>query len=175
MVKEKEGKLSQEKKKEFKQFLLEISITAVAVILLCRVFFNIIVVDGHSMVPTFQDGAIIITQCHFYDLEQGDIVVCDTDGYDGLIVKRVIAMEGDELDIDYDTGTVSVNGTVLDEPYILEPTHEDLGMEFPVTIQDGCVFVMGDNRNASLDSRSPDIGQISVDDIRGKYLITVFS
>lgn len=155
------------------RILVDAAITIGVVLLLFRVLFNVVIIDGNSMLPTLRDGSIIFTKCQFYDLERGDIVVCDTDGYKGHIVKRVIAMEGDVLDIDFESGDVTVNGEVLDEPYIREETHQNLGTEFPLVVDDGCIFVLGDNRNNSLDSRSPNIGQIHVDDVRGKYLLSI--
>lgn len=155
------------------RLLADAAITVAVVLILFRVLFNIVIIDGNSMLPTFRDGSIIITQCQFVDLERGDIVVCDTDGYDGAIVKRVIAVEGDTLDIDFDTGDVTLNGEVLDEPYIREATHQNMGTQFPLVVDKDHVFVMGDNRNNSLDSRSPDVGQIDQDDVRGKYLFSI--
>lgn len=155
------------------RLLADAVITIGVVLLLFRVLFNIVIIDGNSMLPTFHDGSIIFTQCHFYDLDRGDIIVCDSDGYDGSLVKRIIAVAGDTLDIDFDTGDVAVNGETIDEPYIREKTRQNYGTEFPLTVDNGCVFVMGDNRNNSLDSRAPNIGQINVDNVRGKYLTSI--
>ena len=86
-------------------------------------------------------------------------------------VKRVIAKGGDTISIDYASGTVTVNGEVLDEDYIAEPTYLGYDVEFPYTVPEGTVFVMGDNRNNSLDSRSSYVGCIDERDILGKVLV----
>lgn len=163
----------EEAKKYALRILADTAITVGIVFLLFRVLFNIVVVDGVSMLPTFRDGSVILTQCHFYEPQRGDIVVCDCDWYGGYIVKRIIAVEGDTIDIDFDTGDVTVNGEVIQEPYINEKTHENMGVEFPLVVGDGRVFVMGDNRNSSLDSRHPNVGTIERDDIKGKYLLSI--
>ena len=103
----------------------------------------------------------------------------EADGISGPIVKRVIATEGQTVDIDFQTGEVSVDGKILIEPYIYEPTYESyesygLGMEYPVTVPKGQIFVMGDDRNHSADSRYSPIGCVSTDRVLGKVLFLVF-
>lgn len=155
------------------QYVRDIVITAVITYLLLHVFFNIVIVEGPSMLPTIQDGSIIFVQCSFYHLSHGDIVVCKPENYGRRIVKRVIGMPGDVVDINFNTGDISINGTILHEPYIREMTHKDLGSQFPMTIEAGRLFLLGDNRNESLDSRSPIIGQVRTEDVIGKYLLTL--
>lgn len=90
------------------------------------------------------------------------------------IVKRVIAVEGQTIDIDFDKGVVYVDGVALDEPYIYEPTYKQLDFSGPVTVPEGCVFVMGDNRNGSTDSRYSVLGCIDTRLIQGRVYLTVF-
>ena len=141
--------------------------------LLFGVLFNIVIVSGISMLPTLNDGSIIVVKHAFYTPERGDIVVCTPPNYGKQLVKRVIAVAGDTVDINYATGQVYVNGELLEEDYINEETYTDYGTVFPLTVDEGHVFVMGDNRNHSYDSRYPTIGQVSVDVIRGGHILTL--
>ena len=102
----------------------------------------------------------------------GDIIVASKDSFKNgePIIKRIIATEGQTVDIDFEAGIVYVDGNALDEPYVNTPTNLKEGSTFPLTVAEGCVFVMGDNRNDSLDSRSTEIGQIDCREIMGKVL-----
>ena len=145
---------------------------AVAIIALVFTFgVRIVKVDGHSMDHTLSDGERILINL-LKAPDYGDIVVVDgyTD-YGKPLVKRVIAKGGDTISIDYDAGTVEVNGELLQEDYIAAPTHLGYDVEFPYTVPEGTVFVMGDNRNESLDSRSSYVGCIDERDILGKVLL----
>ena len=104
------------------------------------------------------------------ELDQGDIVVASMDRFkDGeAIVKRVIATEGQTVDIDFRSGVVYVDGEAMQEDYIYTPTYLSEGMEFPLVVEEGCVFLMGDNRGDSRDSRAPEIGQVDTREILGK-------
>lgn len=140
------------------------------------VIMEFAVVSGHSMDDTLADGQLTLFWKLGYEPQRGDIVIInDKDhlGYRQRLVKRVIAIEGDTIDIDFNTGCVYLNGELLQEDYIAEPTYTNEGMEFPLTIEEGHVFVMGDNRNHSGDSRDPRIGQIEESCVTGKYLFTV--
>ena len=107
-----------------------------------------------------------------YTPQRGDVVIVDSyTSYGKPLVKRVIAKGGDTVSIDYATGTVAVNGEVLQEDYIAEPTYLGYDVQFPYTVPEGTVFVMGDNRNQSLDSRSTYVGCIDERDILGKVLV----
>ena len=95
------------------------------------------------MVPTLQNGNQLLVSNLFYTPEKGDIVILTKDSFmTSPIVKRVIATEGDTVDIDFETGEVSVNGEVLDETYIAEKTQTHFDMDFPQTVPEGCIFVM---------------------------------
>ena len=142
-------------------------------------FVRLIGVDGSSMYPTLQDRNIMLVSNLFYTPEKGDIVVLNKQGFwnDQPIVKRVIATGGDTVDIDEVTGDVIVNGEVLDEPYIAEKinTLEKMGdLTYPQTVPEGCLFVLGDNRNGSTDSRWSDLGMVDERYVLGHVLSVVF-
>ena len=142
------------------------------VVLIFSFFVRIVVVSGGSMFATLYDGDYLLVMDRNIcgELEQGDIVVAAMDRFrDGApIVKRVIATEGQTVDIDFREGIVYVDGVALEEPYIYQKTHLAEGMEFPLTVEDGCLFLMGDNRNDSTDSRDPSIGQVDTREILGR-------
>jgi len=137
--------------------------------------FRIVIVSGSSMYSTLWNGDwLLVTGSVFSnEPEQGDIVVASKSSFNSgePIIKRVIATEGQTVDIDFEKGIVYVDGVALEESYINTSTTLNLGTEFPLTVAEGCVFVMGDNRNNSTDSRSPEIGQIDCREIIGKAII----
>ena len=135
---------------------------SIILILLVFVFcFRVVGVDGESMMPTLNHGDWLTVRAINTEINRGDIVIVTqpNDRHEPL-VKRVIAVGGDTLDIDFITGEVEVNGEVIDEPYIMEQTHNKGDFDKPIKIPEGYVFVMGDNRNNSLDSRFDSIGII---------------
>ena len=140
--------------------------------------FRMVIVSGSSMYSTLWDGdwILLISGTFYQEPEYGDIIVACKDSFnDGEpIIKRVIATEGQTVDIDFSKGIVYVDGTALDEPYTYTPTSFSEGTEFPLTVEEGCVFALGDNRNRSRDSRDPDIGQIDKREILGKAILLVF-
>lgn len=149
-----------------------------AVIVVFFVFalaFRVVGVDGDSMNPTLADGDWLAVTGGYASIERGDIVVVTQPWERNVpIIKRVIAVGGDTVDIDFDNHNVYVNGQLIDEPYILEPTELHYDVTFPVTVDEGCVFVMGDNRNDSLDSRSSKIGMVDERYILGKTLFSIY-
>lgn len=125
-------------------------------------------VEGSSMMNTLHDGDRIFVN-YMFTPKQGDVIVIKRGkSLEQRLVKRIIATEGQTLDINYSTGSVIVDGKVMDEPYILGSTTIDEGGKIPQIVPEGYVFVMGDNRAKSLDSRSNEIGLISAYDIIGK-------
>ena len=146
------------------------------VALLFLFFIRVVTVDGDSMLPTLQDqdNLMLLSNLWYHDPQPGDVVVARVPEFSPEpIVKRVIAVEGDVVDIDFEEGTVSVNGCVLEEAYIMEPTYRDFaeaGTEFPLTVEPGCVFLLGDNRNVSYDSRYAPLGQVDKRNILGKVI-----
>lgn len=151
-------------------------VTAIIFIVVVFIFVGrIIGVEGTSMVPTLHEGDRVVLQTIFYKPEAGDIVVLTKESFgDEPIVKRVIATEGQTVDINFDTGEVWVDGELLDEPYINEATYRQGDIEFPLTIDDGCIFVMGDNRNKSTDSRFSSVGMIDERCVLGRVIFRIY-
>lgn len=135
-------------------------------------------VDGGSMLNTLHEGDVLIVSDLFYTPENGDIVVfqsMDT-GFDQPYVKRVIATEGQVVDINFETWTVTVDGKVLPESYVNREGGSMLrgSLEYPFTVPEGKVFCMGDNRNHSKDSRDASIGAVDTRYILGRAIFRVF-
>lgn len=150
--------------------------TAVIIlILLFSLVFRPAAVIGDSMLPNFSGGDRVACVHSFSGYERGDVIIIShATRKDESIIKRVIAVGGDTVDIDFYKGTVSVNGQVLDEPYVNTPTNLSYDMTFPVTVPEGKLFVLGDNRNDSLDSRSTDIGFINENKVLGKVVFRFY-
>lgn len=149
---------------------------SVMVVLLLLVF-RVVVVNGSSMYDTLKHGdyLLLLSNTFYRQPEQGDIVVISKESFDqgSPIVKRIIATEGQTVDIDFNTGTVFVDGQPLDESYTYTPTNTNGGVRFPLEICEGFVFVLGDNRNGSRDSRYPEIGLIDKREIIGRAIFLI--
>lgn len=175
------------KSEEFKLdlfFWLQALVVALVVLILIFTFVGrIITVDGDSMLPTLHDKDIMLLRSIGYTPEQGDIVVLTKDFShyeDQPIVKRVIAVGGQTVRIDYAESKVYVDGVALNEPYILEiiMRQPSSGSELNIdelTVPEGSVFVLGDNRNNSSDSRHYELGAIDNRYILGKVVTVLFS
>lgn len=179
-----ENEVSEDKKKRgFKElfdWVDTIVVALVAVVIIFTFFFRIATIVGPSMENTLHSGERVIISDLFYEPEYGDIIVVSrnvnnsvNDTIDGNepIIKRVIATEGQWVDIDFDNGIVSVgpdlsNMKVLEESYVKTPTNKRYDLEFPIYVKEGYVFVLGDNRNDSLDSRASWIGEDGLVDKR---------
>lgn len=149
-------------------------------LIICVLLFvfgiRVIDVKGNSMNPTLYNGDKLLISDLFYTPKRGDVVIFKTDSYDPnkALVKRVIAVEGDIINIDFDNGIVYVNDEPITEPYINELTRNKLNFIGPQTVPENCVFVMGDNRNASTDSRDNRIGMVDSRLILGKAYLQIY-
>ena len=169
-----ETKIPQEKKpKKTEGDAFEWVQSIVSPLIVCILIFvflgRTVCVIGSSMVPTLEDGDRLVISDLFYKPKYGDIVVLRKEVFaDYPIVKRVIATEGQTVDIDFDAGIVYVDGKALSEPYTNDYTYDPEDFDGEITVPDGCVFVMGDNRNRSTDSRTDTIGCVDTRFIIGK-------
>ncbi len=178
------------KKKEPKEpFSLSVSIydlaemvaaTSICIMLLFSFIVRLNIVDGSSMDKTLHDGQFLAVWELGYEPEAGDIVIIHKQNaapYDHPIVKRVIATGGQTVDIDFNTWTLTVDGKVIDEPYrYLDPASGTLTADYPlpITLGENEIFVMGDNRNHSADSRQIEIGPIDKRCVVGKAFMRIY-
>ena len=162
----------------FLSYLHDLAFLVAGVLLIFSLLFRVVVVSGPSMNNTLIDGdwILLLGTVLYQQPQYGDVIVASKDSFDNgtPIIKRVIATEGQEVDIDFVSGIVYVDGTALDEPYTLTPTNMNEGITFPLVVSEGCIFVMGDNRNVSKDSRSTEIGLIDRREVLGKAIFIFF-
>ena len=179
MASEKESNKSQKLPagREITLYLHDIVYLLCIMIVVLLLVFRVVVVSGTSMNMTFLDGdyLLLLSNTLYHNPRQGDVIVVSKESFDdgAAFVKRVIATEGQTVDIDFTAGIVYVDGVALDEPYTNTPTNVNGGMIFPLVVEEGCVFAMGDNRNISKDSRYPEIGLVDCREILGKAIFLV--
>lgn len=161
-------------KNEAFEWIEAIVVSLVAVILVFTFIFRIVSIDGNSMNNTLHDQDRVMISHLFYTPKRGDIVVLGIPNMDKPIIKRIIGMAGDRIEVDYDTDIVKVNGEMVSEPYIKEDMLPKGQVTFPIEVPEGKIFVMGDNRNDSLDSRYYEVGFVDVDDIIGQAMFRLF-
>lgn len=164
--------------KETVLFLHDLIYMLTVMLFLMLIIFREMIVSGPSMKMTLLDGdyLLLVSNVVCGEPHPGDIVVVSKQSFDHgkPIVKRVIATEGQIVDIDFENGIVYVDGLPLEEDYTNTPTNVEEGMLFPLIIEEGSVFVMGDNRNHSKDSRSLEIGQVDKREIVGKAFLRFY-
>ena len=167
----------QERKDAVLLYLHDFVTWLVVILLVFLLLFRVVVVSGPSMNDTLIPGdyLLLLNNVYYSEPQQGDIVVAAKASFKNgePIIKRVIATEGQWVDIDFEKGIVYVNGTALDEPYTKPPTNMFEGIGFPLLVDDGHIFVMGDNRNESKDSRSLDIGLVDKREVVGKAIFLI--
>lgn len=164
-------------KQSFMLYLHDLTYILSFVILVFIFCFRLVIVSGASMYDTLVDGdyLLLVSNTFYHNPAPGDIIVAGKDSFRNgeAIVKRVIATEGQTVDIDFSTGEVFVDGVKLEEDYVYSPTVYE-GIPFPLTVEAGHIFVMGDNRSVSMDSRNPEIGLIDKREVLGKVILLFF-
>ena len=153
-----------------KSTICTLVVVAAFAILVATLWMPVLQIYGSSMAPTLEEGQIVVS-LKGSDFEQGDLVAF----YIGnkLLVKRVIAGPADVVDITQD-GTVSVNGQILEEPYVMDKALGECDLEFPYQVPDSRYFLMGDHRSTSVDSRSTTVGCVAMEQIVGKIAFCVW-
>lgn len=146
-----------------------ITVAAIAV-LVATLWLPVLQIYGSSMTPTLEDGEILFS-VKTSDMEQGDIIAFYYNNK--ILVKRVIAGPGDWVDISED-GTVFVNSQKLDEPYVTDPAFGECDIELPYQVPDEKIFVMGDHRSTSVDSRSTSVGCVAQEQIVGQIIFRIW-
>ena len=160
--------------KSIVMYLHDVVCLLCAIVLVFVLCFRIVIVSGSSMKNTLVDGdyLLLLSNVFYRNPKAGDIIVASKKSFDSgaPIVKRVIAVEGQQVDINFETGDVFVDGQLIEEKYISTPNVPGSGIEYPVTVEKGCLFVMGDNRSWSKDSRHSDVGLIDCREVLGKAI-----
>ena len=161
-------------KKSLVMYLHDVLCYLIVILILFLLVFRVVVVSGTSMNSTLYNGdyLLLLSNTFYHDPKNGDVVVISKDSFDdgAPIVKRVIATAGQTVDIDFAAGIVYVDGIALEEDYVNTPTNTRGTVAFPLTVPENCIFVMGDNRNGSRDSRYIEIGLIDRREILGKAI-----
>ena len=153
---------------------LLLCMTVIFVLFVC--VFRLVSVDGDSMYPNLNNGDKIIVSDFLYTPDYGDIIaVGRTEKEPSAFIKRIIALGGDEIFIDFDKHIITVNGQIITEDYLVYGALSEKGdFTYPLTVPENCVFVLGDNRNDSLDSRFSEVGFVDVNEITGKAIFKLF-
>ena len=168
--------LREKSRREIYDWIYCLSVALITCVVIFAFFIRLIDVRGTSMNPTLNNNDKMLVSGLFYEPKVGDVVVFKKDEYDPdrALGKRVIATEGQVINMDFDHGIVYVDGVPIEEDYIMEPTTNKIDFIGPQTVPEGCVFVMGDNRNASTDSRKKEIGMVDTRLILGRAYAVVY-
>ena len=167
----------QRARRELYDWIESLMVALIFCVILFSFILRLINVSGPSMNPTLYEGNKMLVSDLFYKPKAGDIVIfrnVNENQEEKALVKRVVATEGQEVNIDFEHGLVYVDGEPLDEDYVAEPIHSKLDFIGPKTVPEGCVFVLGDNRNSSRDSRARSIGMVDERLIVGKVYAVVY-
>lgn len=157
-------------RRAFAAFVGVLAVVAAVAVLVSTLLMPVLSIRGDSMEPTLNSGDVAVA-LSVGDIEAGDVVAFKQDNQ--VLVKRVVALAGDTVDVT-DEGVVVVNGVALDEPYVSELSLGSCNVDLPCKVEDGCLFVMGDNRVSSVDSRNLAVGCVAEDQLIGKLVLRVW-
>ncbi len=163
--------------RELYEWLRSCVAAVLSIVLVFTFLIRMMGVKGPSMIPTLQDGdrLLVLNSALVNEYRRGDVVIARKDTFsEDPIVKRVIAVGGQTVDIDFSAGVVYVDGEALEENYVNDLTYTYEGTDFPLTVPEGSVFLMGDNRNMSTDSREPRIGTVDERYLIGKAVFLIY-
>lgn len=155
----------------FKLIIATIVVVAAVAVLVAMLWLPVLQVVGRSMSPTLEAGQIVIVTKGRSNVERGDIIAFYYN--DKTLIKRVIGIPGDEISID-EAGDVYINGELYDEGYITSKSAGQISVEFPLTVEEGSYFVLGDSRAISMDSRSSEIGTVADSRIIGEVIFRLW-
>lgn len=153
-----------------KSTLFSIITIAAALVLISVAVLPVFQINGNSMAPTFNSGELVAT-LRSCDVKKGDVIAFYYNNK--VLIKRVVAKGGDKVELDW-YGNLKVNGQKVDEPYVSAKAYGECNIEFPYTVPTGKVFVMGDMRSLSVDSRNTEVGCVSQEQIIGKVIIRLW-
>ncbi len=162
------------KKKRITHFIRNIVVIGVVVYLVFGVFFGVAIVSGISMEPEYKEGSVVIINRRYDTAKKNDVVIFPIGSGEEDLIKRVIGTPGDTIDINNAVGQILINGKEQTSTTAIGHTYKsEVGIDFPAVVPNGCVFVLGDNREVSEDSRSVSVGMVKIENIKGKVIYDI--
>jgi signal peptidase I len=168
-----EEKIKRERRKKVRIHLVrDLVITAAITFVLFSVVIGVAIIQGDSMKPNFTSGNLALFNRLTDSYQKNDVVIFKDPASDEILIKRIVAVAGDTVDIDDENGTLLVNDVVQENEATIGNTYtKENGITFPYTVPSNCVFVLGDNREVAVDSR--DFGAVSTDNLLGKVVFVM--